>query len=140
MNRKLFKLSVILSFLVFNTSCVLKSDFENIKNELEKTKLELFELKKEHQKLLEVKKQEELERNRVPFISEEQALGYINDYYGFYDRDIKFRNVVLRRISDNTFKVSLETCSQKGNFSDDDFFWSSSVRTLKVYMDGKYDF
>lgn len=131
---------VLLLSLMTLTSCVSKSDYDKVKKELEETKQELSKMKRNYESLLEEKKQEELERNRIPFISEAQALNYIKDFFDFYNKDMTYRNVVLRRISDNSFRVSLETCTNKGDFSNNDFFWTSSVRTLTVHSNGKYDF
>lgn len=122
------------------SGCVTKSEYERVEAELETTKLELSQVKTSYEILLNEKRQEEIRRNSVPYITEEQALGYIDDHFSFYDRDTKYRNVALRRLSDNTFTVAIETCTKKGNFSNDNFFWTSSTRTLTVYPDGKYDF
>ena len=84
--------------------------------------------------------QSEIENNKLPLVTEVQALKYIKDHYSFYDRDTKFRNVKLRRTTDNSFKVALETCTKKGDFSNNDFFWRSEVHTLTVQNNGKYDF
>ncbi len=131
---------VFLISLLTITSCIPKTEYEKVKNELDETKQELSEVKRNYETLLEEKRQEESERNRIPYISDDQALGYIKDNFNFYERDTKYRNVVLRRISDNSFRVSLETCTKKADFSNDDFFWNSSVRTLTVHKNGKYDF
>lgn len=143
MKIKLFGLG--LSFLILS-SCVSESDYkklegekEDIERRLKETEQELSNLTYEYNLLIEEKRQAEIERNRIPYISEEQALRYIKDNYAFYDKDIKYRNVQLRRIADNSFKVSLEECTKKGPFSSDDFFWSSIVRTLTVYNNGKYN-
>lgn len=122
------------------SGCVTKSEYERVEAELETTKLELSQVKTSYEILLNEKRQEEIRRNSVPFVTEEQALSYIDDHFSFYDRDTKYRNVALRRLSDNTFTVAIETCTKKGNFSNDNFFWTSSTRTLTVYPDGKYDF
>lgn len=127
------------AFLTLN-SCVPKSDYEKLKEEKNKLELQLEETKKEYNQLLEEKRQAEIEKNRIPYISEEQAMKYIKDNYAFYEKDMKYRNVQLRRIADNSFRVSLEECTKKGDFSNDDFFWHSNVRTLTVHKNGKYDF
>lgn len=135
-----------ISLLSLN-ACVSKSDYEKLEKEkieletqLEETKNELSNVRYKYDQLNEEKIQAEIERNKTPYISEDQALQYIKDNYAFYEKDITYRNVQLRRISDNSFRVSLETCTKKGSFSDDDFFWHSSVRTLTVHKNGKYDF
>jgi hypothetical protein len=129
------------------SGCVSKSDYEKLEkekselaNQLEATKQELSGISYKYKLLNEEKQQAEIERNKTPYISEDQALQYIKDNYAFYEKDESYRNVQLRRISDNSFRVSLETCTKKGPFSDSEFFWRSSVRTLTVHKSGKYDF
>ena len=144
MKLKLFGFGI---FLLTLSSCVSKSDYEKLEKdkaeiqaELEKTKQELSDLTYNYDLLIEEKRQAEIERNRKPYITEDQALQHIKDNYSFYEKDMRYRNVQLRRIADNSFRVSLETCTKKGDFSNNDFFWHSSVRTLTVYNNGKYDF
>lgn len=157
--KKLFFLGFFI--FLFSSSCVLKSDYNklekekrDLESELEKTKKELsdvnfkysllnvlLEEQEEEQEKIEMeKRQAEIEKNKKPYIKENQALDYIDDYYNFYKKDMLYRNVELRRIAKNSFRVSLETCTKKGDFSNEDFFWSSEVRTLSVYNNGKYEF
>tara|TARA_R110000744_G_scaffold88912_1_gene173121 strand:- start:163 stop:606 length:444 start_codon:yes stop_codon:yes gene_type:complete len=135
-----------ISLLMLN-SCVSKSDYE--KSELEKSELEiqlqeikqeLSDVKYKYNQIKQEKSQAEIERNKKPFITENKALQLIGDNFSFYERNMVYRNVKLRRIADNSFKVSLETCINKKNYVSDDFFWKSKVRTLTVYNNGKYDF
>ena len=146
-----------LSLLTLN-ACVSKSDYDKLEKEkseletlLEKTTQELSDVNYKYDQILEEKKQAELEiirkkrqaeieRNRVPYISDSKAKQYIKDNYAFYEKDTKYRNLQLRRIANNSFKVSLEECTAKGDFSNDDFFWHSRVRTLTIHNNGKYDF
>ena len=134
------KILVLLVFVLTISSCVPKSDYEKLERQLSETEQELSDLKFKYDQILEEKRQEEIEKARTPYVTESQALGYIKDYYSFYNKDTRYRNVELRRTADNRFKVSLETCTKKGSFSNDNFFWNASVRTLTVYNDGKYDF
>jgi hypothetical protein len=76
--------------------------------------------------------------NNYPFITEEQAMQYINDNYSFYDKNKLYRNVQLRRITSNSFDVSLDEKSKA--FSHNDFNWLSRVKRLTVYNNHKYDF
>lgn len=134
-------------FFISLSSCVPTSDYEKLEKEkneletqLEEIKQELADITDKYDLLIEKERQAEIERNKKPYITEAKALKYIKDNYSFYEKDMKYRNVQLRRISGNSFRVSLETCTKKGGFCDDDFFWNSSVRTLTVYNNGKYDF
>ena len=133
----------IFLLIAFN-SCVSKSEYETQGRELESTKQELLNIQDKYREVMNEKIQSEIqseiEKNKLPVVTEAQALKYIKDHYSFYDRDTKFRKVKLRRITDNSFKVALETCTTKGDFSNNDFFWRSEVRTLTVQNNGKYDF
>lgn len=139
---------LILGFgLLTMNSCVSKSDYDKLEkektdlaNQLEEIKQELSVMSDKYYELYEEKRKAEIEKNKKPYISESQALQYIKDNYSFYEKDMLYRNVQLRRISDNSFRVSLEECTKKGPFSDDEFFWRSNVRTLTVHSNGKYDF
>ena len=132
------KLITIFTLLLFITSCVSKSNYEKLKKENDSLKIELSNVEQQYESLLEEKRQAEIEKNRKPYITENKARTYLKDYYEFYNSDMKYRNAVFRRIDDNVFKISLEECTKKGGFSDNDFFWSSSVRTLTVNNDGTY--
>jgi len=118
----------------------LEKEKSELENQLEETKQELTDISDKYNLLYEEKRQAEIQRNKTPYISEDQALQYIKDNYAFYEKDMKYRNVQLRRTADNSFRVSLEECTKKGDFSNDDFFWHSRVRTLTVHKSGKYDF
>jgi hypothetical protein len=126
--------------ILFIIGCVPKAEHEKLKSELEQTQQELFDVQQKYDVLNNERIQLELQRNQTPYLSEEQAMQFIKDNYSFYEKGKKFRNVQLRRIADNSFKVSLETCISKGDFSESDFFWNAEVRTLTVYSNGKYDF
>lgn len=141
------KILSLLIFILTLNGCVSKSDYEKLEREkaqledtLNEIKQELTEVQYNYEQLLEEKRLAEIERNRKPYISEAQALNYIKDNYDFYEKDMRYRNVVLRRVDDNSFRVSLEECTKKGPFSNDDFFWNARVRTLTVHNNGKYDF
>lgn len=130
-----------LTFLIFATtlfSCVSKTEYDKLNTEKELLTQKLNLLQIEYDKLLEAQRQEEIQRTKIKYYSEQEALGYIKDYYSFYQPDILYRNVRLRRTGDNSFKVSLETTTSKGDFSNDDFFWSSQVYNLTISNDGKY--
>lgn len=136
------------------TGCVSKSKYEKLETDyqsliMEKRTLETdlasvqqsyFQVKSDYDEMLESKRKEEIQRNSKKYISETEALGYIRDYYSFYDGDTKYRNVQLRRTDKNRFKVSLEEVTKKGSFSNNEFFWSSAVFNLIVNNDDTYKF
>ena len=139
------KIFYLIPFLTF-ASCVSQSDYDKLKAEKEELEQKVTQIENElssvefkYNQLLEEKRQAEIERNRISYISEAKALQYIKDNYSFYEKDTRYRNVQLRRIADNSFRVSLEECTSKGGCNDD-FFWHSIVRTLTVHNNGKYDF
>lgn len=70
--------------------------------------------------------------------SENEALRLIEDYYTFYDANMVYRNPQVRRIGDNKFSVSLQECTNKDGYKEDDFFWHSRVLTLTINNDGTY--
>lgn len=159
---KYIVLSIALNILLAS-SCVSDSAYKKLENEknilesrLKSNADKLDELSTKYDTLLDkIKKDEEIalkkqnerkttvsenQNNNYPYVSEEEAMKYINDNYSFYQKDMLFRNVQLRRLSNNSFRVSLEECTKKGNFSNNDFFWSANVKTLKISGNGKYSF
>jgi hypothetical protein len=142
MKRKIIALSIP---LIISACGVPQDDYNKLKLEkealdekLQQSELEISNLQQQNDDLLEEKRQIEIEKNKTPFVTESQALDYIKDYYNFYDSDVDYRNVRLRRLEDNVFTVSLEECTKKGSFSDNDFFWTSRIKRLTVNSDGTY--
>lgn len=121
---------VVISFLLLG--CVPKSEHDQLKSDYEALQSRLNSLE-------EAQRQAEIERNSIPYVTEQQALEYIKDHYSFYEKDKVYRNVELRRIADNSFQVSLETCINKSDFKRDNFFWDHINRKLIVYNDGNYE-
>ncbi len=58
--------------------------------------------------------------NIAPYVSEAEAIRYIEDHYSFYRRGTKYRDIKLRRKASNVFLVSLEECTSKVKGSDMD--------------------
>lgn len=142
MKRKIIALSIP---LIISACGVPQDDYDKLKLEkealeekLQDSELEISNLKQQNDDLIEEKRQIEIEKNRTPFVTENQALGYIKDYYDFYDSDVDYRNVRLRRLEDNVFTVLLEECTKKGSFSNNDFFWTARIKQLTVNNDGTY--
>ena len=121
-----------------SVACASQSDYENLKAEneqlliqLEKLKIENLELKQSIEELQEKKDLESM-------YSEEDALKFIKDYYEFYKADLIYRKPRVRKVNSNTFIISLEENTKKGNFKNNDFFWTSKVLTLVINNDGTY--
>lgn len=131
MNFRSISFAILCIILI---GCVPKSENEKLEGELKQMRQELNELK-QSQGLDTNKTQSQKNQNNI---SEEKALKCIDDYFDFYDRDTEYRKVELRRISENSFEVCLETCDI--DFIKYDYMWSSSNWTLTVYSNGKYDF
>jgi len=70
--------------------------------------------------------------------SEEKALEFLEDYFSFYNAAEAYRNPNLRRISNNVFYISLQTCINEKEFMENDFFWHSKVLVLKIQSSTKY--
>ncbi len=136
------------------TGCVSKSKYEKLESDyqtliMENQTLETdlasvqqnyFQVKSDYEEILESKRKEEIERNAKKYVSESEALGYIRDFYEFYDSDTQYRNIKLRRTDKNIFKISLEEVTKKGPFSDNDFFWKAVVYNLTVNNDNTYKY
>lgn len=136
------------------TGCVSKSKHEkleadyqdlqiekhNLESDLANLQDDYYEVKTDYDNMVQVKRREEIERSRIKYVSESEALSYIRDFYSFYESDTKFRNINLRRTDQNSFKVSLEEVTSKGSFSNNDFFWSAAVYNLVVNNDDTYTY
>jgi len=125
--RKTF---VAIILVVSSISCVPKSEYDKIKNEND-------ELKSEIQKYeLEIKK--EAERLEELIHSEDEALKLLEDYYDFYNSNMKYRNPKIRRTSNNTFQISVQECLKKTGYCNNESFWNSKVLKLTINEDGTY--
>lgn len=65
--------------------------------------------------------------------TEKDALGFLEDYYSFYQRDKRFRNPIFKRISYNSFEISVEECNK--NYTDDDIYYNSALFILNIKND-----
>ncbi len=48
-------------------------------------------------------------------------------------------NPRLRRFNGNTIEISLEECTKKADFKNEDIFWNSIVLKLVINEDGTYN-
>ncbi|MCD4678748.1 MAG: hypothetical protein K8S00_00020 [Bacteroidales bacterium] len=142
-----------LFILVTITGCVSQTKYDDLQLESEQLKIDLHKLKSEiselqisfdnlqvsYYDLLAEKRKLEEKKKRSTLYSKTDALKLLKDYYSFYNADRIYRNPRVRKISYNKFRISLEECSKKGSFSENDFFWRASVKLLIIYEDGKYD-
>lgn len=125
--------------------CVSQSDYDkvkeqngNLRNRIKVLETKLSNVEYNYQQLLEEKRLAEIERNKKKYRNESEALSTLKDYYEFYNADQIYRNPKVRRVDNNTFRISLEECPKKGGFSSSNFFWHSKVVTLVINNDGTY--
>jgi hypothetical protein len=148
---------IILGFITICSmaSCVSKSEYDRLKaanNELiqklaheaaERSKVQM-ELDQLVQQIREERTQTVVDFNKKPYVSATRALEIIEEHYSFYERDKKYRNVILRRAADNSFKVSLEECLCKSygrtSCCELNVLWDAKVKTLTIRENDKYDF
>ena len=74
----------------------------------------------------------------------EQAVGYAEDYFEFYEANTPYRNPIARKLSNNVFHIKVEicTCYPKSFCSDDEGnerdCWQAKIYTLTIVNGGKY--
>ncbi len=130
------KIIIALTISVTLLSCVVpQSDYNKLKSENEQLKNEISNIEIEN---TELKSRLEEKKRIASNHSEAEALKFLKDYYSFYNSDMTYRNPRVRRVDGNTFKISLEDCTKKADFKKDDFFWHSQVLTLVINEDGTY--
>ena len=139
---KLPKLFMILPLFIV-ASCVSKEEHRSALEKIDELNQQVYDL----EDLVNVykrqiddcnKKLEEYlsEQRSKPQISEAQAKQYVKDYYAFYKRDWRYKNLQVRRTDKNSFIISL--MESQRHVADDDFFYSSHVYRLTVSQDGSY--
>jgi len=122
-----------LTFLSF-MSCNSSNDDNQMQQEIQETKKQLDSLKtiikaKEEQIVLENN-----DVNTLFFVTDNQALDYVKDYYSFYLSDWEYRGPILRRRDNNNFDIKLEDHPK-----DDEYFpWQTKIIKLTVYKNGEY--
>src|SRR5690606_1122547 len=68
------------------------------------------------------------QENHIAFTSEEkQVIDFLDEYYQFYNRDKIYRNPIIKKIDQSTFRVSVEQCLSKGGFKEREIFWDSEI-------------
>ena len=74
----------------------------------------------------------------------EQAVGYAEDYFEFYEANTPYRNPIARKLSNNVFHIKVEICTcypksfcydEEGNERD---CWQAKIYTLTIANGGKY--
>ena len=140
MSRIYYLLTI--SFLMIG--CVSQSDYDkvkeenkNLKNSVEQLETKLSNIEYDYNKLIEEKRLAEIERNKKKYRTEVEALSTLKDYYEFYNANEVYRRPKVRRVDNNTFRISLEECPKV--FKHIEFHWNSSVKTLVINNDGTYN-
>ncbi len=87
------------------------------------------------------KEAEARERIEAKFhASEDFAMELIKDNYEFYERDISYKDVKIRRIDNNEFEISVLECICSPSSCKDDYCWDSVVKKLIVAPDSTYSY
>lgn len=140
--RRIITGIIVLSLL---SSCIPRSDYDKLKLENEDLKSSNKRLENSVQQLTKELELIDIENEKIEskkretsFHTEEEALKIIEDYYKFYYANKIYRNPQLRRIDNNKFRISLEECSNKADFKENDFFWNSRVLTIEIDNNGTY--
>lgn len=149
------KIIYIISITFVMVGCVSQADYDKLKeenlihkNKVEELEFNLINVKNALEQLLEEKRLAEverkkkisnakIERNKKKYRTESEALSTLKDYYEFYNADRVYRNPKVRRVDNNTFKISLQECRKM--FRDDERYWRSKVMTLEIKNDGTYN-
>jgi len=124
------KATAILITLATLASCgVSQSEYDELKSENKRLKTTIQKLESENLEAM---------RRAASRHTEAEALKCLKDYYEFYNPNFAYRKPKVRRVNENTFQISLQTCINKQPFLSDNFHWSSEVLTLKINDDGTY--
>ena len=128
----------------------LKTENNNLKSKslaLEKT-LDSINLKvKSKSKINKIAKTpENTSQATGNYYSESDAIDYVKDYYNFYNADYVVRNIMVRRITNNKFHVSLEEMSKNimeikeriAKLKSEEVKWDSNNYTLTIFNKKNY--
>lgn len=113
---------------------ILTNENNQLKSQLIETQKEMKDIYEEYNSLAEEKRKDELVEQSIPYISDDESLKYIEDHFKFYQA--AYKDLQLRRIEDNSFKISLKTCRNAPCLFDS--HWRLEILTLTIYKDGKY--
>lgn len=127
--KNMNKLIYLIVFAPLMLGCVSQAEYDKLKAEKEK-------LQNDYDNLLAEKRQIEIEKNSKKYFSEKDVLSALRDYYEFYDRDMVYRNPKIRRVDNNSFKISMDIRYKKA--PNENFFWNATVITLVINNDGSY--
>lgn len=129
-----FNIALILTIptIAILTSCVPKSDYDQLQKENSRLREEVESLRAEKSEREEKERLDNLRQH-----SEDEALKLLKDYYEFYNANFVYRRPKIRRLSNNRFVISLEECIKE--FRDIEFHWHSKVVNLTINSDGTYN-
>lgn len=137
---------MLITFLSL-TSCVKKSDYDELNFKNEKLTRQVEELIQIRDSLnIEVqsyknKQYKELTKkieNSTIYRTVEEASFLVKDYYEFSNRNFLYRNPKIKRVNNNKFKISVEECINKDGFKESDFHWNAQLYILEIKNDGTY--
>ncbi|WP_438423019.1 hypothetical protein [Aquimarina macrocephali] len=156
--------SIISSFLLFG--CVSKSEYEQLEareeyaRETAKEYIHLYDsliyvvIPKLEEKIKQQNKPRKKAKTKSKFYTEQQALNFVKDWYGFYNAEWIYRNPRIRRSANNVFVVSLEEATKSTGrrvtkinqdltttkTKEMIYTWYSNVYELTIANNGKYSF
>ncbi|PKV49588.1 hypothetical protein ATE84_1619 [Aquimarina sp. MAR_2010_214] len=160
------KLILIILLYVLFVSCVSQSKYEKLEareeyaRETAKEYIHLYDsliyvvIPKLEEKIKQQNKSRRRTKTKSKFYTEQQALNFVKDWYGFYNAEWIYRNPRIRRSANNVFVVSLEeatkstgrrtikinkdlTTTETGEMI---YTWYSNVYELTIANNGKYNF
>lgn len=134
------KYKYVLLLLFSFSSCIPASEFEDVMTENSRLTSQITDLKLD---IIALKYEiEQLKKKKIveATYTEDSVLKLLKEYYTFYKRDEVYRKPKVKRVSSNIFHISLEECTKKGEFKENNFFWHSSIYELTIYGNGKYEF
>jgi hypothetical protein len=145
---------VLVAFLTI--SCVLKSDYHSLKASRDSLRIENDSIKQKLSKYISTDKiksngiletlveqsKRRVTRSEPPaelivkYYTDDEALETVKDWYSFYRADYLFQNERIRRMSANTFLISLSEAYKTS--ADMKELWSAVVWKLTIKNDGRY--
>lgn len=110
---------------------------ERLQNTIEEQSSEISDIQQEVLNYKEKERKQIEQQNSKPYISEAEAIEYLDQDYAFYNRGYVYKDLKVLRIGPNEFKFSMREV--RVDHKDDDFFYVDQVKTLTVFKDGKYN-
>lgn len=85
----------------------------------------------------ETSKIEDKKHNSNLNSEEKEVIDFLQEHYDFYDRDHIFRKPLVKKIDTYNYEVSIEECTNKDPFKNDDNFWNAKIVKISRDENGK---